>query len=90
LRALGETGLLGFLSFFGIIAVAMAKSLNQARKELTTPLYKAVSVGFFAASVALLINAIYIDVFEASKVAMSYWAFAGIVLALPKLEIRKS
>ncbi len=90
LRSLGETGLLGFLSFFGIVAVAMAKSLNQSRRALQNPVYIAASIGFFAASVALLINAIYIDVFEASKVAMSYWAFAGLVLALPKIDSPKS
>ncbi|GAJ25028.1 unnamed protein product, partial [marine sediment metagenome] len=29
----------------------------------------------------LLINALYIDVFEASKVAFTYWALVGVLLA---------
>lgn len=78
LRTLGETGLLGFVTFYGAVALAIwsvRKSVFAAQ-----PLTRAVSVGLIAASLGLLINAIYIDVFAASKVAQTYWALVGIVL----------
>lgn len=37
---------------------------------------------FFAASIGLLANALYIDVFASSKVAFTYWALAGAILAI--------
>jgi hypothetical protein len=88
LRSLGETGLLGFLTYFGIIVflIYMAyRSLNR----LENPLFIAVTMGFIAGSIALLINAFYIDVFEASKVAEIYWAMAGLVMVLPLLSKRQ-
>ena len=38
--------------------------------------------GFIAFTFGLLINALYIDVFEASKVAYVFLALTGVVLAL--------
>jgi len=84
LRSLGETGLLGFLTFYGAIVVIMALSL-KGLTQVEEPLFIAYLFGFIAASIGLLLNAFYIDVFEASKVAEMYWAMAGIALALPHL-----
>lgn len=85
LRSLGETGLLGFVAFFGIILTLMYYSLKTAFRQKDTTL-QAVSFGFVAGSVALLVNAFYIDIFEASKVALVYWALAGLVMAIPRLN----
>lgn len=80
LRTLGETGILGFLTFYGILLFIL---ILCAREWYRTQFrfYRALCLGFFAATVALLINASYIDVFAASKVAQSYWLLAGIVFA---------
>jgi O-antigen ligase len=80
LRTLGETGLLGFVSFYGIILVSiyLAYKFHQVDQTYTS----AISVGFIGASLGLLLNAAYIDVFAASKVAFTYWAVTGLVLAL--------
>jgi hypothetical protein len=88
LRSLGETGLLGFLSFFGIIGTSLVLSF-KAIKPTKDPLLKAFLVGFIAAAFGLLLNAVYIDVFEASKVAMTYWALTGMAVAVTTLGTEK-
>lgn len=85
LRILGETGLLGFISFFGIIIIA----IQQAWKHLQDKevFVAAAAIGLVAGSIALMANASYIDVYAASKVAFSYWGIVGLILtilALPK------
>ncbi len=88
LRILGETGALGFITYFGIISVAiyLAYKFYQVDGTYTT----AVSIGFIGASFGLLLNATYIDVFAASKVAFTYWTLTGIVVALYYLDHNKS
>lgn len=78
LRTLGETGLLGFVTFYGMVTI----SLFYAFKLICTKdrLGQALAIGFVAGSIGLLINAVYIDVFAASKVAFTYWACAGILI----------
>jgi hypothetical protein len=89
LRALGETGLLGFLSFFGIIATLCFLALKSF-KQVADPVLKAFTIAFIAATAGMLINAIYIDVFEASKVALTYWALAGLLMATLTLSTKKT
>lgn len=81
LRTLGETGLIGFLTFYGLIAVIMIEIFKTKSSSLLT---QALKIGFLGSIFGLLINATYIDVFAASKVAYTFWAFAGITLALLK------
>lgn len=80
LRALGETGLLGFLSFFSIIFLVLKKAAASLKKEKNTIL-AIFQAAFIAFTAGLLINALYIDVFEASKVAYIFWALTGVLLA---------
>jgi hypothetical protein len=81
LRALGETGALGFLSFFAIIFIALRKVILSLKKEKDN-LLLAIKGCYIAFTVGLLVNAFYIDVFEASKVAFTFWALTGIVLSI--------
>lgn len=89
LRNLGETGLLGALTFFGTILIILVLAYRSA-PQLSDPLFIAFTFGFIAASVALLLNAAYIDVFEASKVAEMYWALAGLVMILPFVSTKSA
>ena len=84
LRALGETGALGFISFFSIIFII----LKQTTKYLFDQnLFKAsIAIGLFAGTIGLLINALYIDVYAASKVAFTYLAIVGFSLAVFSLK----
>jgi hypothetical protein len=78
LRTLGETGVLGVITFYGSVLVAMMISLKFVKNK--DPLVSSISVGFFGASIGLLLNATYIDVFAASKVAFTYWGLTGLVI----------
>jgi hypothetical protein len=81
LRLLGETGAFGFISFILILAISIL-TLYKAFLKTTNQLY----FGFFAAgiglTIGLMVNAMYIDVFESSKVAYSFWSIIGILLAV--------
>lgn len=88
LRTLGETGLLGFLAFFGTIVFVIWRSLANFKK-ITDPFYATIVAGLVAATIGLLVNAIYIDVFEASKVAYTFWIMVAILLATVKLATAK-
>lgn len=77
---LGETGLLGFVTFYGVVVIALYFTI---RLVIASSSYysKAIAIGFIAATVGLLINAIFIDVFASSKVAFTYWALSGFIVA---------
>ena len=80
LRTLGETGLLGVISFYGIIITLLVILYKNQKDEKFNQL-RVANIAFIAASIGLLLNATYIDVFASSKVAFTYWALAGAILA---------
>lgn len=84
LRTLGETGLLGFITFYGAIT-SLLLVLYRQQKQSKNEQIKVINLAFIAASIGLLLNATYIDVFASSKVAFTYWALAGAILAYSKL-----
>ena len=69
LRILGENGLVGFISFMLIPAYLFLKTIKSADK---------LNFVFLSAVLAFLANAIFIDVFAASKTAYLYWLLIGI------------
>lgn len=77
LRALGETGLLGFALLFGCIFI-IVRQIHQLKP--TTLSGKMLQFSFGASLLGLLINALIIDVFAASKVAFSFWGLAGLTV----------
>jgi len=79
-RMLGETGIIGTIAFLGIFAAAFY--LFKKHLHTLSPLEKAFVIGLFAGIVGLLVNAVLIDVFEASKVAYTLWALLGIAMAI--------
>lgn len=89
LRSLGETGLLGFISFFAIIFLVLKQAYLSLGKIKDRFLY-ALVVGIVAGVIALLINAFYIDVFEASKIAFTFWAIVGILFGVLRLKTEKA
>jgi hypothetical protein len=78
LRTLGETGLLGFLTFYGAVVTAIVLAWKHYKS--TDPLLKTLVVGYVAGAIGLLLNAVYIDVFASSKVAFTFWSITGLVL----------
>ncbi|MFZ5376976.1 MAG: O-antigen ligase family protein [Patescibacteria group bacterium] len=87
LRTLGETGLAGVITFYGVILLAIKKAIKATRSSEMS--VKLLAIGFITASIGLLINAIYIDVFAASKVAFTYWAITGLTIAFFDLEMKE-
>ena len=88
LRLLGETGLLGFITFvsiFGVIIVWLYKAFVKSTELLLSGIFAA-GIGITA---GLMVNALYIDVFEASKVAYAYWSLMGLFLALAVIVIHE-
>lgn len=81
LRSLGETGLLGFVTFYGILFIILYfiwKNLTLVHDRMLFSL----TVGLTGIIIGLLVNAVYIDVFESSKVAFTFWSMTGIILAI--------
>ena len=76
LRWLGEIGLLG-TTLFIIILFSLVKNIYGKIIKFSKE-NKLLALGFIFGLFALLINATYIDVFEASKVAYTFWLVAGI------------
>lgn len=76
LRLLGENGLFGFISFFTIFLFFILKTLPLFFKKNPT-IYDLSSIIFFGSLITTLANAIFIDVFEASKTAYLFWIMMG-------------
>lgn len=83
LRLLGEVGALGFFSFMLVIVRIWKKLWNfvsSSDRKITDE--KAFVVGSIGVFLAILVNATFIDIFEASKVALVFWAIMGISVAV--------
>ena len=79
LRILGESGLLGIIAFFSIFLIA-GIYIQKILPKVDSPISYNFTLGFVAGTFGLALNAIFIDVFEASKVAFTYWLLMGITL----------
>ena len=81
IRMLGEVGIVGlgaFLAIFIVTAMYIRKILPDVDNLET----RSFIIGFVAGVAGLMINAFFIDVFEASKVAFSLWLIFGIALGM--------
>ncbi len=80
-RFLGETGILGFMAFgliFLIYGIYVYRILPLVNSKLTRSFVLGVSAGIFG----LGLNAVLIDVFEASKIAYTLWLMVGITVGI--------
>lgn len=87
LRWLGELGLVGTLIFVYIL-FSITLFIKKVKKNLPEE-EKYIYSGFLFGLLALLIIAINIDVFEASKVAYNFWLIAGIFVGYLYLYEKK-
>lgn len=79
LRILGETGLLGLLSF-ALIIFRLVQRIWLGLKMTTQSLTKGAGIGALGIIISMLVTASFIDVFEASKVAIVFWTLVGIAV----------
>lgn len=77
LRWLGEFGAVGTLLFLAILGNLFIDIFKEVRKKDT---HWVLLLGVLAGFGGLLVNATYIDIFEASKVAFVFWMFMGIFI----------
>jgi len=86
LRWLGEFGLFGTTVFI----ILLYKITKYVRGSLEKDSHlKYLSYGFLFGLIALFINALYVDVFEASKVAYNFWWVAGMYVGLSSIKQKK-
>lgn len=88
LRMLAEVGLLGFGSFLAIFLIA-GMYIRKVLPDVDSVQVKSFIIGFIAGIAGLSVNAFFIDVFEASKVAFILWLLSGIVLGILRLYQRR-
>lgn len=83
-RWLGELGLLGTIAFLNILFLIIKMIWDSVKKlEIDE---KLIGYGFIFSFFALFINASYIDAFEASKVAYTFWTIAGLYIGYYSLN----
>jgi len=88
LRWLGEFGAVGTSLFLLILGKLFFDILGQIRKKES---HSVLLLGVLAGFGGLLVNATYIDIFEASKVAFVFWMLMGIMIGyISSLPTKKS
>lgn len=86
LRLLGEVGIVGTLAFL-LILTRILEALTRFLKEAQRLDVKTAFLGGFLGSfTGLLVTAFFIDVFEASKVAIIFWTLSGIAVGIAQKE----
>ncbi len=81
LRNLGESGVLGFITFSTVIIFFVKETFLFGFKKNKTDEQK-MAIILFGGLAATLANAIFIDVFEASKTAYLFWIMMGLYYQL--------
>lgn len=84
LRSLGETGILGTAALALVLTAVWKKIFSAFKTE--SRLIRFFSAGVLSVIVAFLVNGLFIDVFEASKVASLFWMMLGLNLAVLKFK----
>ncbi len=84
LRSLAETGILGTVAF-GLVFLRLFRQLQPGRRPANN-LAEVFSLSVTCGLVGLLINAVFIDVLEASKVAIVSWTLLGLATRAKSLS----
>ena len=80
LRSLGEVGMLGTAVFI-LIFIEIIKKIVRLLRE-NDKFLRYFSIGTLSLILAFVINGLFIDVFEASKVASLFWMIVGLNLSV--------
>ncbi len=77
LRALGETGILGLMVFLFVLFNVFKSLINY---KFTDNLESAFTASILGSFVGILVTAVFIDIFEASKFATIFWLILGLTI----------
>jgi O-antigen ligase len=84
-RVLVESGVIGLIAFIYLLySIFKLTILNL--KELKTPYFKGLTIGFLAGFIGLLFHAIGANTFIIVRIMEPFWLLAGIITVLPMLE----
>lgn len=86
LRWLGEFGLIGS-GLFIFLLYSLSKAIWQNAMRLKSDI-KYLHFGYLTGFLALLVNGLYVDVFEASKIAYNFWLIAGFYVGFISLKTK--
>jgi len=84
-RTLVETGILGLVAFVYLLYSIIRLTL-QNLKEVNTPYYQGLGIGFLAGFVGLVVHAFGANTFIIVRIMEPFWFFVGIITVLPMLE----
>ena len=78
IRILGENGIISMLAFVWLMYNIVSTSIVAYRAKVSNETTKEISMFVLLISGVALFNALFTDVFEASKFAIIYWSLIGI------------
>lgn len=84
LRSLGEAGILGTAAFILVLTATVKKIILLLKND--SKFIRFFSAGSLSVLIAFVVNGLFIDVFEASKVASLFWMMLGLNLAVLKFD----
>jgi O-antigen ligase len=80
-----ETGILGLVAFLYLLFSIFKVSLHNL-KEIKTPYFQGLAIGFFAGFVGLVVHALGANTFIIVRIMEPFWFFAGIMVVMPAME----
>ena len=84
-RILIETGLLGLTAFFVLIALLFRHGLRALRVS-RGPLFEAISVGYLAGLVGLLVHSVGANTFIIVRIMEPFWFLTALIVMIPRFE----
>jgi hypothetical protein len=84
-RVLIETGIIGLIAFLYLLYSILKLAINRMR-DVKTPYFRGLTIGFFAGYIGLLFHALGANTFIIVRIMEPFWFFAGIIAVLPALE----
>jgi O-antigen ligase len=84
-RVLVETGILGLISFLYLL-YSIFKLTLQNLKEVNTPFYQGLGIGFLSGFIGLVVHSMGANTFIIVRIMEPFWFFVGIITILPLLE----
>ncbi len=89
LRVLGEVGILGFAAFCLVLFRIFKLLVEQLPLPKEIDLTSAFIAGIMGSLVGVVLNALFIDVFEASKFAIVFWLMIGFIVGVIRKKDEK-
>ena len=81
----GEVGIVGFIAFLTILSRLAIEIIKIINLEKLDEIQKSFASGMIGSIPGILINAFFIDIFEASKFAIIFWLMIGILIAIIRI-----